>query len=114
MKEEKQRTTQMNKACHLMFTQVSTLLVEQGIDQKMIMRDLTGYDTPVTPQFLKTVFKTIMHTMYRKDSTTQLTTTEMSDCFEVFAKFIAENYSQTITWPSNDELALQALIDSHA
>ena len=111
MKEEKQRSITQNRCLHLALTQISTLLIEQGIDQKMIMRDLKGYDTPVTPEFLDLVFKTIMWTMYRKESTTKLTDKEMSDCFEVFQRFIGETYGQHIEWPSNDQLALQALID---
>ena len=112
MKEPKQRTISMNRALHLMFTQVSTTLVEQGIDQRMILNNLKGYETPVTPEFLKTVFKTIAYTMYRKESTTTLTTNEMTTCFDVFAKFLGEEYGLTVSWPSQDSLALQALIDN--
>jgi len=96
-----------------MFTQVSQLLIEQGIDQRTIVEDLEGYSAPVTPSFLKEVFKTIMYTMYRKDSTTQLTTVEMKDCFDVFAKFLGETYGVSVEWPSQDALAMQALLDSY-
>jgi len=87
---------------HLAFTQISTLLVEQGIDQRTIVEDLEGYSAPVTASFLKEVFKTIMYTMYRKTSTTDLTTAEMTECFDVFAKFLSENYGIEIFWPSNE------------
>lgn len=109
---EKIRTITMNRALHLAFTQISTLLVEQGIDQRTITKDLDGYSAPVTPEFLKLVFKTIMYTMYRKESTTALTTSEMTNCFDVFAKFLAETYGIEVTWPSQSELSWQALIDS--
>lgn len=111
-KTEKQRTISQNRAYHLMCNQVSDLLIGKGIDQRMIMRDLTGYETPVTPEFLKLVFKTIMWTMYRKDSTTMLSSTEMTNCFDVFQKFLGETYQIEVSWPSYDQLAMQALIDS--
>lgn len=101
----------MNRALHLAFTQISTELVGKGIDQRTVIRDLKGYSAPVTPEFLKLVFKTIMYTMYRKESTTALTTSEMTNCFDVFAKFLSETYEIEVTWPSNDALAMQALMD---
>lgn len=110
--EKPTRTITQNRCLHLMFTQVSDLLVEQGIDQRTIVKDLDGYSAPVTPEFLKQVFKTIMYTMYRKTSTTELTTNEMTTCFDVFAKFLGEQYGIEISWPSNDSLALQALLDN--
>ena len=109
--EKPQRTISQNRCLHLMFNQVSESLIEQGIDQRTIVKDLDGYSAPVTPEFLKLVFKQIMYTMYRKTSTTELTTSEMTTCFDVFQKFLGESYGLEISWPSNDSLALQALLD---
>lgn len=112
MEPKPQRTISQNRCLHLALTQISTLLVEQGLDQRTIIRDLRGYSAPVTPEFLKLVFKTIIWTMYRKESTTELTTVEMMNCFDVFSKFLAETYKVEVVWPSSDSLALQALLDS--
>ena len=109
--EKPQRTITQNRALHLAFTQIATELVGQGIERKTIVDDLEGYSAPVTPEFLKEVFKTIMYTMYRKTSTTDLSTSEMTNCFDVFAHFLSENYGIDVVWPSNDQLAMQALID---
>ena len=114
MSEKPQRTITQNRCLHLCFNQVSQSLIEQGIDQRTIVKDLDGYSAPVTPEFLKLVFKQIMYTMYRKTSTTDLTTNEMTTCFDVFAKFLGEQYGLEVSWPSNDSLALQALIDSQS
>lgn len=111
---EKQRTISQNSALHLCFTQVATELVGQGIDRKTIVEDLEGYSAPVTPEFLKEVFKTIMYTLYLKTSTAELTTNEMTTCFDVFARFLSESYGIDVTWPSNDALAIQALLDNEA
>ena len=106
---EKPRTITQNKSLHLAFNQISTELVGQGIDQRTVIRDLKGYTAPVTPEFLKLVFKTISWTMYRKDSTTTLTTAELTGCFDVFAKFLAETYQVEIAFPSMDALAFETL-----
>lgn len=110
--EKPQRTITQNRCLHMMFNQVSDQLIGAGIDQRTVVKDLDGYSAPITPEFLKLVFKQIMYTMYRKTSTTELTTNEMTTCFDVFQKFLGENYGLDISWPSNDSLALQALIDS--
>ena len=110
-KQERQRTNQQSRAMHLAFNQISQLLIEQGIDQRTIVQDLEGYSAPVTPEFLKQVFKTIMYTMYRKTSTSDLTTNEMTTCFDVFAHFLGEQYGVQVTWPSTDALYIQHLID---
>lgn len=110
--EKKPRSISQNRAMHLAFQQISTLLVEQGIDRRTIVKDLDGYSAPVTPEFLKEVFKTIMYTMYTKTSTTELSTDEMTACYDVFNKFLGEQYGIDCPWPSNDSLALQALLDT--
>ena len=111
--EKPPRTITQNKCLHLAFNQISNQLIGAGIDQRMIIKDLEHYSAPVTPEFLKLVFKQIMYTMYRKTSTTDLTTNEMTTCFDVFAKFLGEQYGLEVSWPSNDSLVLQALVDSY-
>lgn len=106
---EKPRTLSQSRALHLAFQQISTELVGQGIDQRTVIRDLKGYSAPVTAEFLKMVFKTIAWTMYRKDSTTQLTTAELTGCFDVLTKFLGETYGVSITFPSYDALAFETL-----
>ena len=96
-----------------MFNQVSVQLNGAGIDQRTVVKDLEGYSAPVTPEFLKLVFKTIMWTMYRKSSTTELSSTEMTTCFDVFQKFLGETYGISVEWPSQESLAMQALLDEY-
>ena len=113
-KEPKKRTITQNRALHLGLEQASIELNGKGIDRHIVIQDLEGYSAPITPEFLKEVFKEIMWTTYRKKSTTELTTNEMTTCWDVFALFMAENYGIHLTWPSNDALALQALLDSES
>lgn len=99
---EKQRTTQQNKSLHAALTEISNDLTEKGIERRTIVQGLEGYTAPVTPQFLKEVFKTIIYTMYHKTSTTDLTTKEMVDSWDVFSKFLSEQYHCEYTWPSQE------------
>lgn len=45
-----------------------------------------------------------MYTMYNKTSTTELTNAEVKGCYEVFIKFMGENYGLTTGWPSVESL----------
>jgi hypothetical protein len=101
---ETKRSTQVNKSMHLLFGQVSNELISQGIDRRTVILDLEGYDCPVTPQFIKEVWRSIMYTMYRKTSTTDLTNAEVKGCYEVFIKFMGENYGLSTGWPSVESL----------
>jgi len=101
---ETKRSTQVNKSMHVLFAQVSAELVSQGIDQRTVIDALAGYDCPVTPKFIKEVWRSIMYTMYRKTSTADLTNAEVKGCYEVFMKFMGENYGLTTGWPSVESL----------
>lgn len=101
---ETKRSSQVNKSMHVLFDQVSAELVSQGIDLRTVTEALEGYDCPVTPEFVKLVWKSIMYTMFRKESTTQLTNKEVDKCYEVFTKFIGENFGISQSWPSVESL----------
>ena len=107
--ESSNRTNQQSRSMHLLFDQVSKELVQQGIDQRTVIEHLQGYDCPVTPEFLKEIWKSIMYTMYRKTSTTKLTTKEMTDCYDVFNKFMGENFGIDTPWPSIETLLFNQL-----
>lgn len=108
---EKQRSSAQNRSLHKALTEIADNLTEQGIEQKTILEDLVGYSAPVTPSFLKEVFKTIIFTMYRKTSTTELTTKEMVDSWDVFSKFLGENYGCEYYWPSQESQYWESVSD---
>ena len=108
-KEEKQRTTLMNRSFHLAMTQISRDMVQQGIDQRMLLDSFQGYNVPVTPEFLKEVFKSIIFQLYRKTSTRDLTTSQMTESFDVLGKFLGENFGYEAVWPSMETLMMVQL-----
>lgn len=103
-KTEQQRSIKMNKCLHRALTDIANDLESQGIERRTIIEDLEGYEAPITMEWLKEVYKSVVYTMYRKTSTTDLTNKEMIDSWEVFSKFLAEQYGITYFWPSQDAL----------
>jgi hypothetical protein len=95
-----QRTPQQNKSLHRLFSDISNSLIEQGIDQRTIIEGLRGYDAPVTPEFIKEVWKTIQYTMYRTTSTTELQTTQYDKVYDVLNKFLGEEFGIHCEIPS--------------
>lgn len=109
---EKQRSTTMNRCLHKALTEIANNLSEQGIERRTIVEDLTGYEAPITMEWMKEVYKTIIYTMYRKTSTTALSNKEMIDSWEVFSKFLAENYGTAYIWPSQEAQFWEQLADN--
>jgi len=99
---ENQRSSQQNKSLHAALTEIAADLQQQGIERRNIVDSLEGYSAPITMEFLKEVYKTIIYTMYRVDSTTKLTTKQMVDSWDVFSKFMGENYGISYVWPSQE------------
>ena len=102
MEPKPQRSTRMNSSLHLALTNIADDLQSQGIERRTIIEDLEGYEAPITMEWMKEVYKSIVYTMYRKTSTTDLTNKEMIDSWEVFSKFLSEQYGVSYTWPSSE------------
>lgn len=96
------RSVVMNRCLHKALTEISADLEQQGIQRRTIIEDLEGYEAPITMEWMKEVYKSIVYTMYRKTSTTDLTNKEMIDSWEVFSKFLSESYGVSYTWPSSE------------
>ena len=101
-----QRTTRQNKALHLYLDFVSKALNEAGYDvQRTLKKDMS---IPWTMTLVKELmFKFLIKAMYDKDSTADLTTKELTEAGEVFAKHLAEKFGLSIDWPSLDTLLMQ-------
>lgn len=105
-KEEKQRTTQQNKALHKLFGDISAYCVETGIDQKAVVSGLPSYAIPVSPQSVKEIWRVIQHTLTNKVSTKDLTVKEIDQVYDVFNKFWSELTGEHFAFPSIQELML--------
>ena len=90
-----QRTEKQNSSLHLWFREVAWMLNEGGYSFTTFMERLVkaGIDTPFTEENVKEYyFKLLAKAMFQKESTTELTTGEMS---EVLKFSVRSPWSQT-------------------
>jgi hypothetical protein len=97
-----QRTTLQNKALHKFFELLADELNAAGLDQRKVLKP--SIEIPWGRESIKRqLFKPIMNAMYPdKESTTQLTTDEVSKVYKVLNRHLAEKFSLTIPFPSSD------------
>lgn len=102
-----ERTNQQNRALHKLFNDISAYCVETGIDQKTVLDSLKSYEVSTSPQFVKEVWRVIMHTLTGKKSTTELDRKEIDQVYDVFNKFWSELTGEHFPFPSWEEMTLQ-------
>lgn len=106
---EQVRSSQVNKAMHKLFGEVANELLNQGIERRTVIEDLEGYSCPIDAAFVKEVWRSIMYTMTGKTSTTQMSNQEAQKCYDVFNRFLSDEYGIHVPWPSVEALALAYL-----
>ena len=105
--QEQQRTIRQNNSLHAYCKMLSMALNEAGISQAMFVR---GLEHDTSPEFIKAVFRAIGKSKYGKISTSLLSTKECSDVYEELHRQVSK-FGIYIPWPSEQELALQSLIE---
>ena len=99
----KQRTTTQNAALHLMFEQMATELNKGGQYINMVIKA----DAPWNAYRVKElIWREVQKKMTGKESTTQITTKEIDEIFEVIHLALANKGIQ-IVFPSIETLLLQ-------
>lgn len=94
-----ERTGQQNKALHLFCLHLAKALNDSGLDMKKTLRP--EIDIPWCMYSVKDhLFKPIQKAMTDKESTTELTTVEMTDVYEVLNRHMSEKFGITVAWPS--------------
>lgn len=104
---ENQRTKTQSRALHLYFTQLAKELEAHGIDQKTFVSKLEDISIPITKDFLKLVWKEVQKGMYKTGSTTQLTTSQISEVYETVNRFTAQEFGVHQAFPSMEEVMLK-------
>lgn len=104
--EENKRTLRQNAALHKLFTDIANHCVSVGIDQKATTANLGAYETPVTPQFVKEVWRILMKATTGKTSTKDMTKAEIDQVYEVFNKFWSELTGEHFAFPSMEMMTL--------
>lgn len=99
------RTTRQNNALHSTLDEYAKQLNDAGIPYRIKIgeKEIDGIWTLAN---LKDLFKIIAKHIYKVDSTTKLSTAEMSQCYQVFAERISFNTGVHVEWHSNEPLML--------
>ena len=102
-KEEKQRTELQNRSLHLYFTQLAEELNNSGYDMKKVLKP--SVDIPWNSKNIKEfLFKPIMKIQTGKSSTTELTTKEIDEIYDVINRHIGEKFGIHVEWPNSETL----------
>ena len=100
---DKIRTTRQNSALHLMFTQLADELTKAGLDMKKTLKP--EIDIRWTPENIKEyMWRPIQVALLNKKSTTELTTREIDQVFDIICKHLGEKFGITIEFPSIETL----------
>lgn len=97
--EEKKRTALQNKSMHRWFALLANSLNDAGYDAREVLEP--EVEIPITDKIVKNqMLKKIAKAMYDKDSTTELTTIELSECCKVLSKHTSEVFGVYVPFPS--------------
>jgi len=94
-----QRTSQQNKALHIWCEELARESQAQGISYKAVVQNMS---VDWTPEAVKGIIRAVAKAMYKKDSTADLSTIELTNvCKEVDKIFLEQGIN--INFPSFEE-----------
>lgn len=101
---EKQRTLQQNKSLHKLFALISEALNESGFEYHKVIPEM---EIPMTPTLVKEgLWRPIQMAMLNKASTTELTTKEIDQVFDVLNKHLSKQ-GLHVAFPSIEEMMMK-------
>lgn len=107
-KPVKTRTETQNKALHLFFTQLAEELNNAGYDMKKTLKP--EIDIPWSAHTVKEyLWRPIMTAQLGKTSTTELTTKEIDQVFDVINRHLGEKFGIHVDFPSIDSLMFKQM-----
>lgn len=98
----KLRSNKQSRALHKYFNDVALVLMEHGVDVRMLLAKFKEDDVPPSGDNVKAIFKSILFRTHGKNSTTEMTTTELNDLLMYFNKNIAELTGEDVVFPSEE------------
>jgi hypothetical protein len=101
---ESKRTEKQNRALFRYLTDLANELNASGIDQKMFIDHLKGWEIPITKEFLHEVWKLKQSKMFLTDSTTKLTTAQVSQVYDAVNMFTSTQFGVGMAFPSIDAI----------
>lgn len=92
-KSFKKRTISQNSALHLYFQQLADVLTDAGLDMRIVLKP--DIDIRWTKESVKEyLWKPIMEKMFGNKSTTEMTTGQIDEIFEVITKHLGEKFGE--------------------
>lgn len=113
-KEFPTRTDNQNRALWKYLTDLSNALNEAGVDQKMFIDHLKGWEVPITKEFLHLIWKMKQEKMFLTNSTTKLKTDQVSQVYDAVNKFTSQEFGVAEPFPSIEEIILKQLDETHS
>ena len=100
---KRKRTLPQNAALHLYTEMVAQKMNGAGITQReLVGKFKEGFELPVTCHMIKDIFREVGKAMFKKDSTSDLLTTEMQGVYKIVDQRIGEITGILVDWPSRD------------
>ena len=100
-KKYPQRTLTQNAALHVYFKLVSDALNDAGLDMRKVLKPTV--DIPWSPKTVKDyMWRPIMKAQFIKSSTTQMTTVEIDEVYNVLNRHLSEKFGIYVPFPTNE------------
>ena len=100
--QEEKRTGQQNKAFHKFFGLLSDELNTKGLDMKVVLKP--SHQIWWTSESVKeNLWKPVMKAMYNIESTTELTTSQVSKVYEQIMQILGEKFGVNVEFPARVE-----------
>ena len=98
-----QRSYLQNRSLHKYLTQIAETLSDAGLDMRVVVK------LPIKPTLenvKEELWRPVMSAMYPDiKSTTQLSTKQMTEVYEVFNAAMGERLGVSLPWPSIEEMS---------
>ena len=101
--EKPKRTNTQNRSMHKLYSMMADEFNTKGLEMKTILKPeykLWWTDVSVKEH----LWKPVMKAMYNIDSTTELTTDQVSKVYEQIMKVIGEKFGVYLEFPSKEQL----------
>ncbi len=99
-----QRSTQQNKSIFKFLGELALELNQAGVDQRLFIDHLKGWEIPITKEFLHQIWKLKQEKMGMGDSTTKLETDKVSQVYDAINIYTTNTFGVGNVFPSELEL----------
>lgn len=99
---KKKRTLTQNSALHLYFRMLADALNDAGLDQRKTLKP--NIEIPWNEAAIKElIWRPIQLAVVSKESSAELTTSEVQEVYEVLNRHLADRFGITVAWPEREE-----------